>query len=240
MLIPFLLAIGFALIHFLSIYLNLPNKLLRLFISFSAGVGIAYVFIYLWPQVADHQSEAEETISWLSGHVLHYSLYITALFGLALFYTMDRLISRAYGSEKTTDPNLIESRLFWAHVSFFALYNAMIGYLLNHLEDLDRSVLIFAVAFGLHFITNDWGLRHHHEKVYDTYGRHILSLSILFGYFFGAWTDLPPYFIGSLEAFIAGGMTLNVIKHELPSEREGNLEGFLAGTLTASILFLLI
>ncbi|EXJ23204.1 hypothetical protein ADIAL_1351 [Alkalibacterium sp. AK22] len=211
-----------------------------MFLSFSAGVGIAYVFIHLWPQVAEHQAEAEESISWLSGHVLHYSLYITSLFGLALFYTLDRLISRAYESEETTDPNLIESRLFWAHISFFALYNAMIGYLLNHLESLDRTVLIFTVAFGLHFITNDWGLRHHHEKVYDSYGRHVLSLSILLGYLLGALTDLPPYFIGSLEAFIAGGMTLNVIKHELPSERDGNLEGFLSGILSAGILFVLI
>ena len=238
--IPFILAIGFVLIHFFSIYISLPEPLLRKFVSFSAGVGIAYVFIHLWPQVAHTQALAEQELHWLEGHLLHYALYIIALLGLAVFYTMDRLIARAYEIEDKTDPNLIESHLFWAHIGFFALYNAMIGYLLNHLDEPDTSLLIFSIAFALHFVTNDWGLRHHHEIVYDKYGRYILSLAILAGFAAGAISDFPEYFIGSVEAFVAGAMTLNVIKHELPSEREGNLEGFLLGIISAGLLFVFI
>lgn len=238
--IPFVLCIGFVLIHFFSIYLSLPQPLLRRFVSFSAGVGIAYVFIHLWPQVAHTQALAEQKIHWLEGHLLHYALYIIALMGLTVFYTMDRLIARAYETEETTNPNLIESHIFWSHIGFFTLYNAMIGYLLTHMEEMTTSLLIFFIAFALHFVTNDWGLRHHHEAVYDQYGRYILSVSIVIGFIIGVFSNFPDYFIGSVEAFVAGAMTLNVIKHELPSERDGNLEGFLLGVCSAGFLFILI
>lgn len=238
--IPFALSIGFVLIHFFSIYITLPDALLRKFVSFSAGVGIAYVFIHLWPQVAHAQVLAEQEIHWLEDHLLHYALYIIALLGLTIFYAMDRLISRAYEIEGMTDPNSIESRLFWAHIGFFAFYNAMIGYLLTYREQQDATLFLFFIAFALHFITNDWGLRHHHEAVYDKYGRHILSLSIIVGFVIGAFSDFPEYFIGSVESFVAGAMTLNVIKHELPSERDGNLEGFLLGIVSSGLLFIFI
>lgn len=240
MLLSGLLMISFVLIHFFSIHLSLRKIGLRRFVSFSAGVGIAYVFIHLWPQVAHTQAMAEEEIQWLEGHVMHYALYLVALSGLVLVYTLDRLISRAHENEELKKPNATESALFWSHMGFFALYNMMIGYLLTHYEELNTTLIVFFVAFALHFVTNDWGLRHHHEDVYDRYGRHILSISILIGYLIGLWTDFPEYFIGSVEAFVTGAMTLNVVKHELPSEREGNLEGFLAGVLSAGFLFVLL
>lgn len=235
-----LIVLSFVFIHFLSVYLRLPKAILRKFISFTAGVGISYVFVHLWPQVAHAQSEAEEAIVWLEGHFLHYAFYLMALFGLAIFYSMDRLIARAYEDKDKTDPNLVESKLFWSHIALFALYNAMIGYLLSHRDDSGSTLIIFFIAFSLHFVTNDWGLRHHHEAVYDKYGRYVLSLSIFAGFLLGVLADFPEYAIGSVEALITGAMTLNVIKHELPSEREGNLEGFLIGLASSGLLFIFL
>lgn len=235
-----LIVLSFVFIHFLSVYLRLPKVILRKFISFTAGVGISYVFVHLWPQVAHAQSAAEEAIFWLEGHFLHYAFYLMALFGLAVFYSMDRLIARAYEDKDKTDPNLVESKLFWSHMTLFALYNAMIGYLLSHREESGSTLVIFFIAFSLHFVTNDWGLRHHHEAVYDKYGRYILSLSIFAGFLLGVLSDFPEYAIGSVEALVTGAMTLNVIKHELPSEREGNLEGFLIGLASSGLLFIFL
>lgn len=230
----------FVLIHFFSMHLKFEKIGLRRFISFSAGVGVSYVFIHLWPAVAHSQSVAEEEIQWLEGHVMHYALYVVALSGLVLVYTLDRLITRAYEDEELKKPNVTESALFWSHMAFFSLYNMMIGYLLTHRNEFSTTLLVFFIAFALHFVTNDWGLRHHHESAYDQYGRHLLSLSILIGFIVGQVTDFPEFFIGSVEAFVTGAMTLNVVKHELPSERDGNLEGFLAGVLGASFLFVLL
>ncbi|WP_410263270.1 hypothetical protein [Alkalibacterium sp.] len=213
---------------------------LRRFISFAAGVEIAYVFVNLWPQVAQTQEIAEQEIHWLEGHAMQYAIYIVALSGLVFIYTFDRLIARAYEVEDLQAPNVIESALFWADIGFFSNYNMMMGYLLTYTENVDTSLLIFFLAFSLHFITNDWSLRFHHEEAYDHYGRYFLSFSIFIGFVIGQWTDFPEYFIGSVEAFVTGAMTLNVVKHELPSEREGDLEGFLVGVVSASLLFALI
>lgn len=238
--ISLLIVIVFILIHLFSIYISLPKPFLRRFISFSAGVGIAYVFIHMWPQVAHYQSLAENNIPWLEGSYLQHLLYLIALSGIVIIYAMDRLIARAYADDEITNPNLLSSALYKANIVFFAFYNAMIGYLLTYESEVERSIAIYFVAFSLHFITNDWTLRHQHERAYDRYGRWILSFSILGGYLLGLLTDLPTYFIGGVEAFVAGAMTLNVIKHELPSERDGNLRGFLTGVISAGLLFMFL
>lgn len=238
--ISLLLVIAFVLIHFFSKYLFLPKAFLRSFISFSAGVGISYVFVHLWPGVAHSQLVVEARIPGFDSHFLQYALYIVALSGLVIFYALDSLIARAYIRDDIQDPNVLESSIFKADIGFFALYNAMIGYLLTDMKIQGTSLIVFFIAFGLHFITNDWGLRRHHENAYDKYGRWVLSFSILAGYGLGLVTNFPEFLVGSIEAFVTGAMTLNVIKHELPSVEDGNLEGFLAGVISAGLLFLFL
>lgn len=235
------IALGFVLIHFFSKYLSFRIVPLRQFVSFTAGVGISYVFIHLLPQLEHAQTLLNIEMNWTTANWLHYIVYLNALFGVVIFYALDRMIIKAWEVEEKTNPNIIESNLFWAHIGFFALYNAMIGYLLTtQSESNSASLFLFFFAFGLHFMTNDWGLRNHHEKVYDTFGRAILSGSILFGFALGAVFDFQEYVVGLVEAFVTGAMILNVIKHELPSEREGSLKGFLIGVIGSSILFLLL
>lgn len=240
MLVAFFLVSAFVIIHFFSKYISLPEHLVRRFVSFSAGVGVAYIFVHLWPQVAVTQSEAMETFDWLNEHVLQYALYLIALSGLIISYTLDRLIARAHAKDEKENPDKLDSALFKSQMGFFAVYNAMIGYLVVQYANTNTNIYIFFIAFALHFFTNDWGLRHHHEGIYDKYGRWLLSGSIIVGYVIALVTDFPDYFIGSVESFITGAMTLNIIKHELPSERNGNLEGFLIGVISAAVLFTLL
>lgn len=45
-----------------------------------------------------------------------------------------------------------------------AIYNALIGYLLVHLEEQDLGgLLFFAVVMGVHFLVNDTGPRRDHK-----------------------------------------------------------------------------
>lgn len=232
---------GFVFIHFFSKYLTFSVFPIREFVSFAAGVGISYVFIYLLPQMEHAQSLLNEEINGMSDSWSQYIVYLNALLGVVIFYALDRLIVKAWEKDEVLNPNVIESKIFWAHIVFFALYNAMIGYLLTTQSENNSSHLfLFFFAFALHFLTNDWGLRNHHEKIYDTYGRAILSGSILFGFVLGVLFDFQEYVIGLVESFVTGAMILNVIKHELPNEREGSLKGFLLGVIGSSILFLLM
>lgn len=50
-----------------------------------------------------------------------------------------------------------ESGVFWLHIGSFAVYNALIGYLLLHREQSGLwSLAIYTVAMALHFVTNDF------------------------------------------------------------------------------------
>ena len=58
-------------------------------------------------------------------------------------------------------------RAFALHVGSFALYNALIGYLLVNREETDaRGLLLYTIALGLHFVVNDRALDEHHGALY--------------------------------------------------------------------------
>lgn len=79
---------------------------------------------------------------------------------------------------------------------------------------------------GIHFVTNDKGLRATHKEDYDRYGRWVLAVSITIGWIIAAFTEVNILVISVLSAFIAGGVILNVMKEELPEERESSFPAF--------------
>ena len=54
---------------------------------------------------------------------------------------------------------------------------------------------------------------------------------LLFGWVVGRLTDLDDAAVGLLIAFLAGGVVLNAIKEELPSERESRFSAFALGAV---------
>lgn len=231
-----LVILGFIVIHLYSQKLVSKHLPLRKFLSFAGGVGVAYVFVHLLPEVSKGQRHLVEQFGIDSG-IMSYFVYIIALSGFALFYAMEHLVATTWG-EDSSDSNRAESRLFWFHIAFFILYNAMIGYLVASDPMEGFQVIFYFLALGLHFITNDWTLRRHHEEAYDTYGRYLLAVGILVGWGIGTFFDHPEIVIVLVEAFVAGAIALNAIKEELPSGRKSSLAGFLSGL--AVITFLLV
>lgn len=233
--------IGFMIIHLLSKYLSFHSFSLRKFLSFSGGIAVAYVFIHLLPSVAHAQHEVVEAFGWETGVRAQYFIYIVALAGLSVFYALDRMVYKAWARLDIKDPDDIESTVFWLHIGFFTLYNAMIGYIVasHGFHDL-KAFFLYFVAYALHFITNDWGLRHHLKELYDKYARFALAAGVLLGWVLGAFTDFPPFTLGLMEAFITGAMAFLAIKEELPSGEDGSLAGFLMGAVSATFLFVLL
>lgn len=210
-------------------------------LSVAGGVSVAYVFVHLLPELARHQEtfsrQAEDASSPLGAIESH--VYLIALLGLATFYGLDRLArSSARREQKSGREHRPSQQVFWIHLSSFAVYNVLIGYLLLHREETDvRGLLIYAAAMGLHFVVNDQGLREFHGAVYDAKGRWILTAAPLLGWGLGLTFEVPALAIASLFAFLAGGVVLNVLKEELPEERESRFWAFAAGTaLYASVL----
>lgn len=161
--------------------------------------------------------------------------------GLAVFYGLERaaIVSRQHNYQAGKG-DVTSSGVFWLHIGSFALYNASIGYLLLHREEPGVQILLFfAIAMALHFVVNDFGLREHHKRAYQKTGRWILA-AIISGWAIALATQISKAAIALLFAFLAGGVMLNVLKEELPEERQSHFWAFALGAgLYAALLIIL-
>lgn len=229
--LPLIFAISLALVHLYSGRLRFLDRVPRSrWLSAAGGVSVAYVFLHILPDLDNHQEVIVRSggfgLTFLEHHV-----YLIALLGLAIFYGLERLAKQSrQQNQKAGTGDVTSEKVFWLHIVSFSLYNALIGYLLLHREEPGlRSLIFFSIALALHFVVNDNGLREHHKQVYHRLGRWILAAAVLVGWAIGQGTKLPAPAIAILFAFLAGGIILNVLKEELPEERESHFWAFAAG-----------
>ena len=60
-------------------------------------------------------------------------------------------------------------------------------------------------------------------------GRWLLAAAVLAGFALGAITTVSDAAIAALTAFLGGGVILNVLKDEVPSERQSRFWAFALG-----------
>lgn len=209
-------------------------------LSAAGGISVAYVFVHLLPDL----SEAQETVSravdgGLAG--LEHHVYLIALSGLLIFFGLERA---AVGSRKhqrsATGDDMTSMEIFWIHVLSFASYNALIGYVINQRgqENREGTLALFAVAMGLHFVATDYGLREHYKDGYHRIARWVFSVALLAGWAIGLTGQVSEPALALLLAFLAGGVILNVLKEELPEDRESRFWAFLIGASAYAALLL--
>ncbi|MEP0909539.1 hypothetical protein NDI45_01255 [Leptolyngbya sp. GB1-A1] len=237
-----LLAIGLALVHIFAYRLRFLDITPRSrWLSFGSGVSVAYVFVHILPDLSHFQTtlpdSVPERLAFLEHHV-----YLMALLGLAMFYGLERVakISRQR-SQEAGNGDVTEAKVFWLHIVSFGLYNLLIGYLLLHREEPGyASLLLFSFAMALHFVVNDYGLHQHHKKAYVKIGRWILAATVIAGWAIGSHSEVPHAVIALLFSFLAGGIVLNVLKEELPEERDSRFWTFAFGATGYAALLLFI
>jgi hypothetical protein len=61
---------------------------------------------------------------------------------------------------------------------------------------------------------------------------------VLLGWAVGQLTTVPPIVVGFLFALLAGGVILNVLKEELPEERQSRFLPFVLGAGLYAVLLL--
>ncbi|WP_146623326.1 hypothetical protein [Enterococcus florum] len=232
---------GFIFIHLSSKYFLLEKLNIHFMMSFAAGVGVSYAIIHLLPQLAYSQSVLIDQFGWDSGVRHTHSIYAIVLLGLVASHVVYKLDERNFSIVEKKDLASAELAYFWSDISFYMAYNLMIGYLViaNTFSE-HFYIATYFVAFGLHFLMNDWTLSHDHGKLYNNIGRYMLSLSIFAGAVLSLVVQLPYFIVVSIEAFITGALLMNIIKFELPDGNEGSIKSFLIGTICSSVLFLFI
>lgn len=208
-----ILAIGLAAVHLVADRFPVFGIISRpRWLSAASGVSTVYVFVYLFPK-----------LDVLDG--IEPNVYAVVFLGLAAFFALERL-GRVAQSPRVE--RLLDEPVFWFHITAFATYNLLIGYLLA------RGVLIdgripFAVAMAMHGFGNDEGLRRHHREPYHRIGRWVLAGSVVLGALAGFVVAIDPWTLGILLGLLAGGIIFNTIKEELPPDRESSFVGFAAG-----------
>lgn len=240
--LSFVVALLFAGVHLAGDWLQFLDTVPRSrWLSAAGGVAVAYVFIHLLPELSEAQERFREAFQGdgLLGAVEQHS-YLVALLGLVIFYGLERLARNsarrqaARGRGREAEP-----AVFWLHLGSYGLYNLLIGYLLLHREVRGlQSLIFYSIAMGLHFLVNDRGLRQEYGEMYERYGQWILAVAALLGWGIGVLVDIPELLVSTLFAFLAGGVVLNVLKEELPEERESRFDAFLAGAAVYTVLLL--
>jgi zinc transporter ZupT len=236
------LALGLALIHVLAGRMRfLAVQPRSRWLSAAGGVSVAYVFVHLLPELAESDVQFRQFGQRWAGFLEHH-VYLIALAGMIVFYGLERLSKQSRrDNAQATGEDVTPPGVFWVHISAFAAYNALIGYLLLHREISGlRSLLLFAAAMATHFLVNDFGLRRDHKYRYDRYGRWLIAATVLGGWAIGWATHIHEAAIAALFGFLAGGVLLNVLKEELPQEQQSNFWAFLLGAAGYTALLLLV
>lgn len=229
-------AIGLAIVHLIAGKLRFLDVVPRSrWLSMAGGVSVAYVFVHLLPEIGAAATTIDRSGTALSSVESH--VYLVVLAGFVSFYGLERFVRTAIPDDDSGERAVDE--VFWIHTGSFAAYNALVGYLLVHREEPGAvSLTLFFVAMALHFLVNDFGLHLHHGRTYHRYGRWILASAVFLGLAIGYVTRVSEILLALLFAFLAGGIILNVIKEELPSERRSRFRAFAVGVTGYTVLLL--
>ncbi len=235
-----ILAIALALVHGFAAQLPIFSFIPRFrWTSFAGGLSLAYVFLEIFPELSHTQEELQHSeillVQYLENHV-----YILALMGVIVFYGLDLLALRAKSrSQSTPEIEHDSSAVFWIHISAFAILNVIFGYLLQDLSEHSLTAcILFFIAVALHFFIIDENLREHHQSLYDKQGRWFLVGAIILGAIIGQVAHLNEAAISLVWSFLAGSIILNVLKRELPDEKDTCFWSFIGGAFVFSVLLL--
>lgn len=236
-------------VHIVTPFLRfLEGNPRSMWFSIAGGVSVAYVFVHLLPELAAGEEQigrATRDTTFAEHHV-----YLIALLGLATFCGLDRLaktsrsrrqgapVQDGRGRESAAEAGTSPA-VFWIHMGSFAAYNALVGYLLLHREVMTLGALaFFAVVMALHLVVTDYGLNEDHKAPYRQVGRWVLAAAVTAGFLVGAATEISRAAIAVLTAILAGGVILNVLKEEVPSEQQSRFWAFSAGMAGYAALLL--
>ena len=214
----------------------------RRWLSLGAGIATAYAFVQLLPEMAEAQKAFSEAAVGTRLLFPERRVHIAALLGFILLYGLEHLVSKA--REQRREERVTEGKgdlTYWLHIAGFAVYGALVSYLMI---DLGRRglpfLILYFVAMSLHFFGTDHSLRREHGALYDRSGKWILAGAVLAGWIIGSSTSIPVTYLSTLQGFVGGGVVISSVIMELPKENEGRFWPFFVGAVGYALIILLV
>jgi hypothetical protein len=204
-----------------------------IWLSMAGGITVSYVFIHLYPELKFQEHVIES--HWLQQ--LKHPRFIFILLGVSVFYGVERMVEG--DQEEKGEASL---PVFWLHICFFAIYNLLLGYVISFKNgSLElKTQFIFLFSYVLHFLVNDFGMQFKHTENYKNKGRWLLAAGIFLGWLLAKFVSLSEEHLILISAFLAGAITINMIKEELLSKRKSKFWPFLLAAILYTIIMVLI
>ena len=209
----------------------------RRMLSVAAGVSVAYVFIRALPEL----SEAQDVFTRVSlDRGLPFPerrVYTAALVGFLLFYGLENMVSRS-GARGRARGEPAAGLTYKLQLGGFAAYCGLVGYLMVHQRSL--PTLLYLIAMTLHFLAVNHSFEREYGSIYDHGGRWLLAAAVVVGGSAGIFTSMSEELLATLLGFNSGGVVINSMVMELPTEKQGRFWWFCLGAVAYSLLLLLI
>lgn len=218
MIIPILLTLLLSVIHFyFEDYAKHLRRLDILFISFSSGLFISYIFLGMFPQI-------------VSGHkVIGDFVYLLALWGFVILHIVEKYIYQHTNRAFVRLKRLVMVRTTGFFINHFILGMAIV-FFFQAGSDLTGYFAFIPILF--HTMTASLVSEHLHHRVRATMTGKILSSgSIFFGAIFAVLINLTESLFAGLFSFITGMLLYLVVRDTMPSQKEGHSNAFILGAI---------
>jgi hypothetical protein len=190
------------------------------FLSFAAGISLAYIFVDLLPSLARGEPALKRTF----GDVLPFlelHTYLIALVGILFYYGIESVKSKHKNK--------------WLPISGYLLFNFFVGASLSDSSNPEiQPLTLFTIAIGMHYFVRD-----HMAHVIKTPSvLWALILMLFAGYLVGYLTKIPDAASAVCISFVAGGILLNVFHYELPKKEKSGYLWFVLGAFLYTAMLL--
>jgi len=195
-----------------------PNKMK--FISVSAGVSVAYIFLIMLPEI------------YVESFSISKVLFLSILFGFGAFHIIEKYIRQNFTGTALRK----EHRMVHSSTSF--VYFFVVGFLLVKLAENDSNLAAFLlfIPILLHIVIDSLPRRHTQK----THLRALSASAPFLGALIATILDIGRAGNVILLGIVGGALLYTVVRESLPREREGKPLYFLTGVFLFTIIVLLL
>lgn len=213
----------------------------KFWISFFGGISVAYVFVHIFPELATGQNYIKNLDEPLL-KFFDYHIYLISLMGFLIFYGIEHY---AYKSKQNNSYHNqldnTENHIYYIHSLLYFLFNFLIAYIIAD-EEFSSIIqlLLFWFAMFTHLLIVDYNSFEYHRLLYKKYTRWCFAAASISGWFIGVLLYVNHTVMLILFAFLSGGIILNIIREEIPEQRQSNYWGFFCGAIVYSLILIFI